>query len=260
MLTFVKLNMLPPVLFIVSPQHSVHVPIYVGANMVIEGIGIRKPSDGLKRQKSISSISSRPTDVKKPQNQKTKPFKKAISEESLIHSSSSVAKATNLEEMQRKLAGIAFSTDAIEPVNIPKFRLPKYKKSKSKNSKWTSLSISRDFRDMLSKEGLLVHEEMKMKVDCLQKQQATVESENNSNNNNRGECHIGGYSVQVCNRSYGKAWPKRELGVHFKIPHVGKYSIKQHRKPRRTLAEYRKQLKNKNVNLHEGHDYIGSSV
>ncbi|XP_071815936.1 tubulin monoglycylase TTLL3-like isoform X3 [Apostichopus japonicus] len=268
-------------------QHSVHVPIYVGANMVVEGIGLRKPSDGLKRQKSTSNISGRPTDthiIRKSQNHKAKAVKKTVSEET-VEASSPVAKATNLEDMQKKLAGIALSTDSIEPADLPRFRLPKYKKSKSR--KWNStLSRSIDFN-----KGLLVHEEMKMRVDYLQKLQDTAENTNklqdtaentnkmqgaaentnkmqgfaeNTNNNNEGleECQLGGYSVKVYQGSYGPAWPKREVGVHVKIPHVGKYQIKQPRAPHTTLAEYRKQLRKKKVKLklHHQMSYIENSV
>lgn len=235
--------------------------------MVVEGIGLRKPSDGLKRQKSTSNISGRPTDthiIRKSQNQKAKAVKKTVSEET-VEASSPVAKATNLEDMQKKLAGIALSTDSIEPADLPRFRLPKYKKSKSR--KWNSnLSRSIDFN-----KGLLVHEEMKMRVDYLQKLQDTAENTNkmqgaaeNTNNNNQGleECQLGGYSVNVYQGSYGPAWPKREVGVHVKIPHVGKYQIKQPRAPHTTLAEYRKQLRKKKVKLklHHQMSYIENSV
>ncbi|PIK32997.1 hypothetical protein BSL78_30191 [Apostichopus japonicus] len=170
--------------------------------------------------------------------------------------------------MQKKLAGIALSTDSIEPADLPRFRLPKYKKSKSR--KWNStLSRSIDFN-----KGLLVHEEMKMRVDYLQKLQDTAENTNklqdaaentnkmqgaaentnkmqgfaeNTNNNNEGleECQLGGYSVQSVSRVVWASLAKEGSGVHVKIPHVGKYQIKQPRAPHTTLAEYRKQLRKK---------------
>ncbi|KAJ8046689.1 Tubulin monoglycylase TTLL3 [Holothuria leucospilota] len=241
-------------------QHSVHVPIYIGANMVVEGVGVRKPSEVVKRQKSNPNLTGRhPESHTKKEHaaSKTKAVRKSTSEET-VRSNSASAQATNLEELQKKLAGIALSTDTIEPASVPKYRLPKFKKVKSKKSRSkTNISTSVDYSGGIIREGLKVQEEMQLNAVIMQKLhdlgKVNDMNENNNNHNNGGECEVGEYSVRI-SQGYGQAWPKRELGAHVKIPYVGRYHIKQSRVPQTTLAAYRKQLKRKKVKLKLHHE------